>query len=170
MKLIGKFNDNIVLGKDGMSLNPPRITVRAILMNENGLYALIYSKKWNLYSFPGGGVEEGEDLVCALRREIDEETGCTCDEISELGIVEDNSASIDYAHTNYYYFVKTANSRGEVHLTDDEKLNGTSLGWYTYEEIVKLITDQKFDRTLAKYFHLRDLAALREYEKQQIKG
>lgn len=47
----------------------------------------MYAGKFKLYSLHGGGVEAGEGVLTALRREIREETGYTCDEVQELGIV-----------------------------------------------------------------------------------
>ena len=87
MKQICELNDRIVLGTDGMSAKTPRITARAIVKNKDGLYAVMYADKFKLHSLPGGGVEDGEDVLTALRREVYEETGCVCDKIQELGIV-----------------------------------------------------------------------------------
>lgn len=72
---IAELTDKNVLGLEGMSNKPPRKTTRAIIVDENGNYAVLYAKKHDLYSLPGGGIEEGEDEISALKREIDEETG-----------------------------------------------------------------------------------------------
>ena len=90
MKHICELNDKIILGLDGLSSKAPRMTARAIVKNHDGLYAVMYADKFKLHSLPGGGVEDGEDVLAALHREVYEETGCVCDKIQELGIVTEN--------------------------------------------------------------------------------
>ena len=110
MEQICELNDRIVLGTDGMSAKTPRITARAIVKNKDGLYAVMYADKFKLHSLPGGGVEDGEDVLTALRREVYEE-------------------------------------------------------WVTFDELVRLINDQEFDRIQGKYLKARDVASLKEYSK-----
>lgn len=163
MKQICELNDKIVLGQDGMSDKAPRLTARAIVKNQDGLYAVMYADKFKLYSLPGGGVEDGEDVLTALRREIYEETGCVCDEIKELGIIAENRASLDYTQINYYYVVTTTDKPGENHLTESEQVSRTVVQWHPFEEMVCLINEQKFDRVQGKYLKARDVAALKAY-------
>ena len=163
MKKICELNDKIVLGQDGLSDKAPRLTARAIVKNQDGLYAVMYSDKFKLHSLPGGGVEEGEDVLTALRREVYEETGCVCDEIKELGIVAENRASLDYTQINYYYVVTTTHKPGENHLTESEQASRTVVQWHAFEEMVRLMNEQEFDRVQGKYLKARDVAALKEY-------
>lgn len=165
MKKICELNDNIILGRDGMSDKAPRLTARAIVQNQEGLYAVMHSDKFKLYSLPGGGVEDGEDVLTALRREVYEETGCVCDEIKELGIVAENRASLDYTQINYYFVVTTTHIPCENHLTESEQASQTVVQWHAYDEIVRLINEQEFDRVQGKYLKARDVAALQEYAK-----
>ena len=164
MKQICELNDQIILGQPGLSVQPPRITARAIVRNRDGLYAVMYSAKWNLYSLPGGGVEPGEDVLTALRREVLEETGCVCDDIRELGIVAENRGTLDYTQINHYFVVTTAHI-GAAHLTETEQENRTTLLWRTFSDLERLITNQYFDRVQGKYLVARDVAALREFAK-----
>lgn len=163
MKQICELNDKIVLGTEGMSTKAPLITARAIVKNQDGLYAVMYADKFKLHSLPGGGVEDGEDVLTALRREVYEETGCVCDEIQELGIVAENRASLDYAQINYYFVVTTTNTPGENHLTEAEQDSRTVVEWHTFDEMVRLINEQEFDRVQGKYLKARDVAALKAY-------
>ena len=165
MKQICELNDRIILGTDGMSTKAPRITARAVVKNQDGLYAVMYADKFMLHSLPGGGVEDGEDMQIALRREVYEETGCVCDEIQELGIVAENRASLDYTQINYYFVVTTSHTPGENHLTEAEQDSRTVVEWHTFDEMVRLINEQEFDRVQGKYLKARDVVALREYSK-----
>ena len=167
MKQICQLNDKKILGREGLSNTPPRLTARAIVKNQDEQYAVMYSYKFDLYSLPGGGVEDGENALDALHREILEETGCTCDEIRELGIVEENRASLDYTQINYYYVVTTTHDPGENHLTEAEQASRTVVQWHSFERMVQLIENQRFDRVQGKYLQARDVAALREYRKKE---
>lgn len=165
MKEICELNDKIILGEDGRSEKPPRLTARAVVRNQEGLYAVIYSGKFGLYSLPGGGIEDGEDALTALRREVYEETGCSCDEIKELGIILENRASLNYTQKNYYFAVTTTHMPGKNSLTEAEQANRTEVQWKPFGEMARLINEQEFDRIQGKYLKARDVAALREYIK-----
>ncbi|RUO63387.1 NUDIX domain-containing protein [Pseudidiomarina planktonica] len=51
-----------------------RQAVRGIVMRDDEIL-LLYTERYDDFSFPGGGVDEGESLIPALKRELQEETG-----------------------------------------------------------------------------------------------
>ncbi|MBQ8040829.1 MAG: NUDIX domain-containing protein [Lachnospiraceae bacterium] len=161
--LIAELTDKNVLGLDGMSNKVPRKTSRAIVMNEDGKYAVMYAEKFNLYSLPGGGIEEGEDEISTLIREIYEETGCICDFVEQLGIVSENRNHQDYTTLSYYFVVHTKTKTSDTHLTEAEIENGTSVKWFSLEETLHRIRDAEHETTQRKFLQARDLAALTEY-------
>jgi len=161
--VIAELTDKNVLGLEGMSNKPPRKTTRAIIVDENGNYAVLYAKKHDLYSLPGGGIEEGEDEISALKREIDEETGCTCDVIQQLGIVSENRFHQDFTTESYYFIVHTKTKNHELHLTEAEKDDGISLLWCSLEEAIHLIKDVEHETNQRKFLQARDVAAMMEY-------
>ena len=52
MKQICELNDKIILGTDGLSTKAPRIIARALVRDRDGLYAVMYAKKFNMYPCP----------------------------------------------------------------------------------------------------------------------
>jgi len=67
----------------------------------------------------GGGVEEGEELEYAIKRELNEELGATVEIICKLGVVEDYYNLIHRHNINNYFLCKAV-SFGEKHMTKDE--------------------------------------------------
>lgn len=74
----------------------------------------------NYYETPGGGIKENEDMVCAVIREVKEETGITCSFISEIGYVSDYYNLISRHNLSYYYLMKVE-SYGDNALEEGEK-------------------------------------------------
>jgi len=161
--IIGELTDKSVLGIEGMSDKEPRRTARAIVVNGEGLYAVLHAQKFGLYSLPGGGIEEGESIKDALIREIYEETGGSCDEIFHLGVVSENRYHADYTALSYYFVVNTFTTNNEIHLTEKEVEDGIQLKWCTLEEAIHLIKDCKHNTNQRKFLQARDVVALQEY-------
>lgn len=163
MKLIKTITDKDILGTDGLSNAKPRLTARAILRNSNNQYAVMYASEFNLYSLPGGGIEENEDMIAALKREVLEETGCACDSIEPLGYVEENRAHQDYTTISYYFVVSTNSKNLTLSLTEDERKHGTTVGWHTLEDACRCIAEACHTTTQRKFLQARDVAALDAY-------
>ncbi len=169
MKLIKEITDKEILGTDGLSAAKPRYTARAIVKNKDNKYAVMYSHKFNFHSLPGGGIDEGEDIVSALKREILEETGCLCADIKELGYVSENRFHCDYTQISYYFVVETSDSTPQMQLTEVEIINQTEMQWHTLKDMITLISSPVHDTKQRKFLQARDIAAINEYLRIQDK-
>jgi bis(5'-nucleosidyl)-tetraphosphatase len=63
---------------------PPRDTAGGIIVNAEGKIVLVF-QNGNSWAFPKGGIDDGETLIQAALREIEEETGL---EAADLQLVE----------------------------------------------------------------------------------
>ncbi|MBE5804714.1 MAG: NUDIX domain-containing protein [Clostridiales bacterium] len=167
MRTLAELTDQNVLGLPGTSTARPRLTARAVVRRDDGLYAVMYTGKYDIYMLPGGGVDEDECIEDALRREIAEETGCECREIVPLGLVKENRAHADYTQISCYYAVSTAGARTGNRLTPEEISNGITLRWHTLEEILRLIGDPVHEVFQRRFLQARDMAALKGYVQLQ---
>lgn len=167
--LLCELTDEKLLGTDAVSTNWPRLAARAIVRNRAGRIGVTYIAKFDLHSLPGGGVEAGESPEDAVRREVREETGCTCGKITPLGIVYENRGSQNFVQQSWYFAVEAEEDDLPLMLTEKESSNGTCIRWVTLEEAERLIKTQDVTMDSRKFVRARDLAALeawrRDYDK-----
>ena len=167
--LLCELTDEKLLGTDAVSTNWPRLAARAIVRNRAGLIGVNYIAKFDLHNLPGGGVEPGEAPEDTVRREVREETGCTCGKITPLGIVYENRGSQNFVQQSWYYAVEAEEDDLPLMLTEKEKNNGICIKWVTMDEAVRLIKTQDVTMDSRKFVRARDLAALeawrRDYDK-----
>ena len=62
------------------------VAVAAFVTNAQGQVLMLKSPRRGDWEFPGGQVEEGETLTCALEREVLEETGIVVKPVSLVGV------------------------------------------------------------------------------------
>lgn len=142
-----------------------RIAARAIVIDRDGLVALLHVARDSYYKLPGGGMEEGEDMMTGLKRECQEEIGCDIEVIKEIGSTveywkEDNEKQISHC-----YMAKVQGQKGRPNLTESEKERGFSIIWVPYKEAVDLFKKSIPTQFEGDYIIPRDLAFLEEAEK-----
>ena len=102
-----------------------RQIVRAIVFDDEGWFYFVRAHrdddfgKATLIETSGGGVETGEDLLSAVRRELGEELGARVEVLCKIGVVSDYYNLIHRHNVNHYYLCR-ALSFGEKHLMPDE--------------------------------------------------
>lgn len=123
-----------------------RPSARGIVIRD-GKVAMIHEVKYHLYSFPGGGIQPGEEMASAMIREFLEETGLTVDPASvrEYGLVRiiKKDSFVPGAHfTQENYFFLCSVQEDAVlkpqQLEDYEADYGYTLAWVTPEEVLRV--------------------------------
>lgn len=106
-----------------------RYATRTVLLDKNNQIAILYVAKHNYYKIPGGGVEEGEDLEMAAKREVLEEAGCDCEIITGLGRTENNLPGWDLHDISDGFLARVVGGKGETNFDDYEAERGFNLEW-----------------------------------------
>lgn len=102
-----------------------RQIVRAIVFDDDGYFYFVRVDRDDdfgkavLIETAGGGVEDGENLEIAIRREIVEELGASVEVVCKIGVVSDYYNLIKRHNINNFYLCR-AISFGEKHMTEDE--------------------------------------------------
>jgi 8-oxo-dGTP diphosphatase len=108
---------------------PTRYAIRAVALDQANQVPLLHVRKHGYYKLPGGGVETGEDISTALRRECAEEIGCDIAIKQELGWIEEYKSKFNLHQISYCYLVHITSKRGLPTYTDEEKENDFSIVW-----------------------------------------
>lgn len=102
-----------------------REIVRAIVYDDEGYFYFVHAErdddfgKCSIIETSGGGVEKGEELISAIRRELREELGTEVEVVCKIGVVEDYYNLIHRHNINNYFLCRVI-SFGEKNMTDDE--------------------------------------------------
>ena len=102
-----------------------RRIARAIVYDDEGYFYFVRAErdddfgKATLIETSGGGVEAGEDLNTAIKRQLKEELGAEVEVVCKIGVVSDYYNLIHRHNLNNYFLCKVV-SFGDKHLTQDE--------------------------------------------------
>lgn len=140
MRLIKKIVHEDINHRDGRIFK--RRASRGIILNDSKIL-LLYTKRYNDYSFPGGGVDEGEDLITGLKRELVEEVGAqNIQVLHPFGYIDEfrpyHRPRYDFMHMlSYFYVCKIDEKLQPAKLEEHEVANGMSSVWIDIEEAIK---------------------------------
>lgn len=101
-----------------------RPSVRGIIIRD-GKVAMVHSLKYDYYKFPGGGIEDDEELEEALLREVSEESGLKVilPSVRKYGLVhrvQKGQKEAMFIQDNYYFLCDVEEKIGSQQLDDYE--------------------------------------------------
>ncbi|MGF1682087.1 NUDIX hydrolase [Photobacterium minamisatsumaniensis] len=118
-----------------------RKAARGIILNGEDIL-MLYTERYHDYTLPGGGIDDGEDAIEGLIRELEEETGAqNIRDIAEFGMYEEYrpwfKPGHDIVHMESYCYVCTIDEQlGETKLEDYEVKNGMKPVWMNIFEAI----------------------------------
>ncbi len=137
-----------------------RDAVRGFIYNDLNQVALIHIKGLDEFGdrdhfeFPGGGIENGEDEIKALRREIKEEIGYEIDNIEPIGIISNEYNLLKRIDIQHFYLAHSTKFVGQ-HLLDYEQKLFTEIVFYDIDDLINMY--ESFDvKNVGRIVHKRD--------------
>lgn len=153
---------------NGQMIETHRMAARGIIKRGNEVL-MIHCAYFDDYTFPGGGVEAGEDPIVALKRECMEEAGVVIKDIKPFyKIVEKRDITEDtYLIHESLFYLCDIESYCETHLESYEVELGYNAVWISIDEAIKrdeirknLLKETDYKGVLER--ELRILNALKE--------
>lgn len=156
-----------------------RISARAIIQEPSGQYLMEYMPEYDCYTFPGGGVEDGETLEQALIREIREESGFAIDKgsIRRYGQIVLKKSNRDYASFNQryigislYFKATSLGKQFATDMTDSEKRHRMTTKFVRLDDAIRaneiaynrMINSADKDTRINSEFILRETIAMKD--------
>ncbi len=118
-----------------------REATRAIVLNGDDIL-LLYTERYHDYSLPGGGIDDGEDKITALIRELKEETGAhSVTNIKAFGQYDEYRPwyknNFDYVHMiSYCYTCEIDDVLHQPELEAHEIQNGMRPVWFNIHQAI----------------------------------
>ncbi|BEI26017.1 NUDIX domain-containing protein [Vibrio fluvialis] len=118
-----------------------RKAARAIVLDGEDIL-MLYTERYHDYTLPGGGVDEGEDILQGMVRELEEETGAqNIHSIKPFGLYEEfrpwYKDDADVMHmVSYCFTCKIDRELGDTNYEDYEIKNGMKPVWINIRDAI----------------------------------
>lgn len=147
-----------------------RQAVRAVILDADNRVYLMYIGRKGTYKLPGGGIDEGEDNLTALAREVMEEVGVEIEVIAELGQIVEYRDFAQMKQTSYCYLARQVGDKGVNSLEADEIADGMAeMLADDIDQAIALVKDNPPAQQAGRYMQLRELKIL-DQAKQVIEA
>lgn len=139
-----------------------RNAARAVVFDENNKIGLLLVANHNYHKLPGGGIEDGENVMKALDRECLEEIGCHIKVSGKLGEIKEYRDKWSLEQHSFCYLANVVGKKGKPSFTQKELDGGFEIKWVLLDEAIKLLKADKPNDYEGMYIQIRDLTFLKE--------
>lgn len=120
---------------------PTRQTVRAVIFKDHTSVCVRTKNGSGFYFLPGGGIEDNETPIKALRRECLEEAGCNITKIHKIGTVLENRDEAKENRTNECFSAHLLGEQLEPTLAIGDE-DGFEVLWIDIDEAISILKNQ----------------------------
>lgn len=115
--------------------------MRAVVLQKKDIL-LLYTRRYNDFSFPGGGLNRGEDALDGLKRELFEETGAhNIQIVRHYGCIDEyrphHKPEFDVLYMRSHFYICEADRElGYTTMESYEKENGMAPQWINIHDAI----------------------------------
>ena len=110
---------------------------------------------WGKYFLPGGGIDDGEDALVALQREVGEETGFLVRVLEEIGKANEYVYAPKFGEKlnkiSVFYTAEIVGEDPELKIEEDHQIE-----WHSVEDTIDLLHLKSNQWAVKKAFQLVD--------------
>lgn len=166
MQLLKEFTEkDLKISKQGIDFGMSykvRQAARAVAIDKNGNLPILFDAEHNIHKIPGGGVDRGETISQALKREVKEESGCSIKVLGEIGLTIEYRNRINILQLSYCWLTQVQGKVVEPQFDQEEIAGGFELKWLKLDEAIKLFKKDKPRGYTGPFMWQRDLLFLQK--------
>ena len=137
--------------------------------DEDEIY-VVKTEKYGYIQLPGGGIEDGESIMEALRRETEEKTGLLIDSIEPIGFTlerrEDIRNTHSWARDISHVFRALPSKEVGTHYMEDEKAEEFKPIWISLDDFIaeQERNEGKIESHSGRFSNRRDLGIAKYFK------
>lgn len=147
-----------------------REAARAVLFDKDDQVYLLNVSNHGYHKLPGGGLDDNEDIIAALKRELLEEVGCTAEITAEIGSIIESRNRGQFHQISYCFLARQVGPQLPSALEEGELTDGMhEVKVENIDRAISLLEQDRPTNAEGKFIQKRDLTFLKAARQYQQK-